>query len=188
MRKLCRIKIAFTGIALSLCALLASAQSAKDPEQVPEEAVISKLSPPIYPPLARQTRISGDVVLKLEVQPNGTVASAVVVSGHPLLSPFALESAQKSQFVCKDCGEVVHSYRLIYTFELTASNGCADQDEKSKVGQEQSYPRVTQAQGRVIVSDRPAIISDPAITYTRVRSIKCLYLLKCAFPRVAVFE
>src|ERR1700740_3138998 len=40
---------------------------------------------PIYPPLARQTRISGTVRLHAIISKSGTVESLEVVSGHPLL-------------------------------------------------------------------------------------------------------
>ena len=173
---------------VSFCALGALwAQSQQSYKQSLEGAAITKLSPPIYPPLARQARITGDVVVRLEVRPDGSVVSATVISGHPLLIAAALDNAQHSQFLCNDCGEEVHSYRLVYTFELNPSNGCADLDDKSKPSQEQSYPRVTQSPGRVAIVDRPMIICDPS-GYTKVRSIKCLYLWKCAFPRHIAFE
>src|SRR5712692_11252304 len=70
----------------------------------------NKLSDPTYPRLAQQARITGDVDLMLTIQRDGSVESAVVVSGHPMLQQAALESAQRSQFECKGCGEAVTSY------------------------------------------------------------------------------
>src|ERR1700734_3848159 len=49
------------------------------------EIVLNKLSPPAYPPLARQARIGGDVKIQLEIRLDGSVASAKVISGHPML-------------------------------------------------------------------------------------------------------
>ncbi len=46
---------------------------------------LTKLSKPVYPPIALQTQISGDVELKLLIRPNGIVETAQSVSGHPLL-------------------------------------------------------------------------------------------------------
>jgi TonB family protein len=60
----------------------------------------SPLVPPTYPPLARAARIAGDVQVRIGVRRDGTVASAEVVSGHPMLQPAALASAQKSTFRC----------------------------------------------------------------------------------------
>jgi TonB family protein len=87
--------------------------------------VLTNLYLPIYPPLARQARIAGDVKIQLRIQRNGSVDSAEVISGHPMLKQAALESAQKSTFECETwssgvfiagCRDVVASFTLIYTF------------------------------------------------------------------------
>ncbi len=56
----------------------------------------------------------GDVQIQMEIRKNGSVASAEVVSGHPMLRQAALESAQKSKFLCSGCIEEVNSYLLTY--------------------------------------------------------------------------
>jgi TonB family protein len=58
-------------------------------------ALLTKLLPPVYPPLARLARIAGDVQVQVLIRKDGSVASAKVISGHPILEPAALESAQK---------------------------------------------------------------------------------------------
>jgi hypothetical protein len=187
----CWGRLAFTGMALLLCTFGTSlAQDTKNADQPLSGAVITKLSPLIYPPLARQTRVTGDVELKLEVRPDGSVASAVVVSGHPLLRQFALENAQQSQFACRDCREEVSSYRLLYTFELGPTSYCTDEPNKLSASPEQPYPRLTQSQGHVTLVDQPVGTCDLAgtITYSKVRSAKCLYLWKCAKPRLIILE
>src|SRR5579863_996029 len=65
------------------------------------EVTVAKLSPPIYPPLALQTQITGDVEFTLGIKSNGSVASATIVSGHPLLRQAALDSAAQTQFECR---------------------------------------------------------------------------------------
>jgi hypothetical protein len=84
--------------------------------EAPETGVVLvKLSPPVYPPLARQARIAGDVKLYVHVHADGTVGSVELFSGHPLLAPAAVENAKKSEFECRGCaGET--EYQLIYTF------------------------------------------------------------------------
>jgi TonB family protein len=67
--------------------------------------VLAKLSRPVYPLLARRTWVSGDVNLLLQIRRDGSVESAVIVGGHPLLQQAALESAQQSQFECRGCAE-----------------------------------------------------------------------------------
>jgi len=44
---------------------------------------------PIYPPLAQQARVQGDVVLTAIIDKQGNVRHLQVVSGHPLLAPAA---------------------------------------------------------------------------------------------------
>jgi TonB family protein len=187
MSFVCRWRYAFVGIAFLSCPFGTSwAQSTAKADQAPEDAVITKLSPLTYPPLARQTRITGDVELKLEVRHDGSVASVVAASGHPLLRQTALENAQQSQFACNDCHEELSSYRLVYSFELGPTIYCADTDDKSSAKAEQPYPRLTQSRGHVTLVDQPIGTCDLAgtITYSKVRSVKCLYLWKCAKPRL----
>jgi TonB family protein len=50
---------------------------------------------PVYPPLAKQARISGVVHLSALIGKEGNVINLAVISGHPLLIPSALEAVQK---------------------------------------------------------------------------------------------
>ena len=138
--------------------------------------VLTKLANPLYPPLARQTRITGDVELVLEVRNDGAVQSVNVVKGHPLLRQAALDSAQQSLFECRRCGEATVSYSVVYTFQLIGSEGCCKADEAK---QDQPLPRVTQSDNHVTVIDQPVCICDPAADLRKARSVKCLYLWKC---------
>lgn len=59
----------------------------------------------------------GDVKVKVHVRPDGTVAAAEALSGHPMLAPEAVENARQSQYECNGCnGET--EYVLTYTFGL----------------------------------------------------------------------
>jgi len=42
---------------------------------------ITKLSVPVYPPLARTARITGDVTVNVSVRPDGTIESVYAVKG-----------------------------------------------------------------------------------------------------------
>jgi periplasmic protein TonB len=53
---------------------------------------------PIYPPLARQTRISGTVKLHAIIGKNGAVEQLQVVSGHPLLVQSALDAVKQWRY------------------------------------------------------------------------------------------
>ena len=53
---------------------------------------------PIYPPLARQTRISGTVRLHAIIGKDGTVQQLQVESGHPLLVQSALDAVRQWRY------------------------------------------------------------------------------------------
>jgi periplasmic protein TonB len=53
---------------------------------------------PMYPPLARQTRISGTVKLHAIIGKDGTVQSLQVESGHPLLVQAALDAVRQWRY------------------------------------------------------------------------------------------
>jgi Gram-negative bacterial TonB protein C-terminal len=156
---------------------LASSLSA---QQTP---ILSKLSPIVYPPLALQARITGEVKLTLHIRKDGSVESIVAASGHPLLIQPAKDSALKSQFDCSKCKEEINSAELTYTFELSDTTSCCS-TEANRVKDKETVPRVVQIQNHVTVIDQPACICDPPGEIgKRPRSIKCLYLWRCAKTR-----
>src|SRR5579859_5719727 len=53
---------------------------------------------PVYPPLARQTRISGTVRLHAIISKSGSVESLEVLSGHPLLVRAAMDAVQQWRY------------------------------------------------------------------------------------------
>jgi protein TonB len=53
---------------------------------------------PSYPPLARQARIQGTVVLQAVIGKDGTIQNLKVVSGHPMLAPAALEAVKQWKY------------------------------------------------------------------------------------------
>lgn len=52
----------------------------------------------VYPPLAQQTRISGDVLLEVAIAADGKTSVRRVISGHPLLVKAAVDAVNKWQF------------------------------------------------------------------------------------------
>jgi len=70
---------AFALACLIFCFLgVANAWSQSKSQPKPEaEIIISTLFPPVYPPLAKQTRISGEVQLIVEVGKDGSVTAPV---------------------------------------------------------------------------------------------------------------
>src|SRR5580700_4740196 len=53
---------------------------------------------PVYPPLARQTRISGTVRLHAIISKDGTIQQLEVISGHPLLQQAALDAVRQWRY------------------------------------------------------------------------------------------
>jgi protein TonB len=53
---------------------------------------------PTYPPLARQARIQGVVVLQAVIGKDGNIQGLKVVSGHPMLAPSALEAVKQWKY------------------------------------------------------------------------------------------
>ncbi len=53
---------------------------------------------PQYPPLARQARIQGTVVLQAVIGKDGTVENLRVVSGHPMLTQGAIEAVKQWRY------------------------------------------------------------------------------------------
>lgn len=64
---------------------------------VTQASLLNKVSPQ-YPPLARQTRISGTVRLHAIISKNGTVQQLEVISGHPLLVQAALDAVRQWRY------------------------------------------------------------------------------------------
>jgi TonB family protein len=158
--------------------------------------VLVKLSPPLYPPLARQARIMGDVKIQVSIRKDGTVESAEVVSGHPILKQAALESAQKSQFECRQCGDL-RPYDLMYTFAIDDLKGTKPDPcccSRSSLPQTHFEPQINRSQDHVTVT----VIAEPvcicpdeceerwAEEHSHYRALKCLYLWKCGFRRISI--
>jgi TonB family protein len=157
------------------------------------DVILLKLNQPIYPPLARQVRIVGDVEVEVEVNRDGIVQKVVSLRGHPLLLQAAIDSAKHSQFQCRDCGEASDSIRIIYTFQLAQPDtGCSASRPEDSNGQEnQVFPRVIQSDAHVTVIDRSPYEcqpSGPVEPVRKVRSWKCFYLWRCSNPRLISVE
>ena len=60
-----------------------------------QQAKLISQPKPVYPPLAKQARISGVVHLAAVIGKEGTVIDLAVISGHPLLIPSALEAVKQ---------------------------------------------------------------------------------------------
>ncbi|MGA2966315.1 MAG: energy transducer TonB, partial [Terriglobales bacterium] len=53
---------------------------------------------PNYPPLAKQARIQGQVVLQAEISKEGMIQNLQLISGHPMLAPAAIEAVKQWRY------------------------------------------------------------------------------------------
>jgi protein TonB len=53
---------------------------------------------PNYPPLARQARIQGSVLLQAEISKTGDIQNLRLISGHPMLAPAAIEAVKQWKY------------------------------------------------------------------------------------------
>jgi protein TonB len=53
---------------------------------------------PVYPPLARQARIQGVVLLQAQISKSGDIENLQLISGHPMLAPAAIEAVKQWKY------------------------------------------------------------------------------------------
>ncbi len=53
---------------------------------------------PTYPPLAKQARIQGQVVLHAVISKDGSIEGLTLISGHPMLAPAAIEAVKQWKY------------------------------------------------------------------------------------------
>jgi len=76
---------------------VATPQRVRVSQGVSEGLLIHKVQP-TYPPLARQARISGTVVLQAAIGKDGNIQNLRLVSGHPMLAPAAIEAVKQWKY------------------------------------------------------------------------------------------
>jgi protein TonB len=62
------------------------------------EGMVLRRVQPNYPPLARQARIQGDVILQAEISKEGAIENLRVISGHPMLAPAAIDAVKQWRY------------------------------------------------------------------------------------------
>jgi protein TonB len=62
------------------------------------EGMVLRRVQPNYPPLARQARIQGDVILQAEISKDGAIENLRVISGHPMLAPAAIDAVKQWRY------------------------------------------------------------------------------------------
>jgi hypothetical protein len=147
----------------------AQSPAGSDPPQ--RGVFLTKVYDPVYPQFVHIANFHGDVELMLQIRQDGTIQSLEVVSGPLLLQQVAVESARQSQFQCRACSDGVTPYKLVYSFQLSNGDCCNSANS----------PKVSESENHVWVTNSRFCFCDSAATVGRkVRSMKCLYLWRCA--------
>jgi protein TonB len=76
---------------------VATPQRVRVSQGVTQGLLIRKIQP-TYPPLARQARIQGAVLLQAEISKDGTIQNLRLISGHPMLAPSAIEAVKQWKY------------------------------------------------------------------------------------------
>ena len=115
-------------------------------------ATLRTLTPPVYPPLARQAMIRGDVTVKVSLRADGTIDSVTPVSGHPMLVQAAITSAEQSKFECVQCAASGATQSFTFSFEQSpekpdpcccSGHGAASEDTSAHVLQSGNHITIT---------------------------------------------
>jgi hypothetical protein len=186
MVRSCSLYVYAHSMAIILClsvSKVALAQSSIGTNEAKADALVAKAPAMTYPAVARVAYVTGDVDLTVAVRQDGSVESAVVTGGPFLLRQAALDNALGSKFDCRGCNEPATQYSLVYTFQLVETDPCAVTEPAAGNNQRKAYPQVIRSPGHITVIDQAFITCDPAAETTKLRSIKCLFLWKCAYHR-----
>src|SRR5438874_2243984 len=128
---------------VSAAIMLMSATAASAQEH---KISVQKYELPQYPTIARQAHIEGDVKLTLEMTADGSISSAKILSGHPMLTQTSLDAIRKWRFHWDDCAYGAN-FKHVFTFTFK-------QGEEMKPGEV-----IFQLPDRVIVRGATPVIS-----------------------------
>ena len=92
----CRITIAF--IVLSAAGMISNLPAHAQQDQPESRRKIVSKVVPNYPSLAQKMRIAGSVKVEAVVAPNGTVKSASILGGHPVLAQAGVDAVRRYRF------------------------------------------------------------------------------------------
>jgi periplasmic protein TonB len=76
---------------------IAAPQRIRVSQGVSQGLILRKVQP-TYPPLARQARIQGKVLLQAQISKEGNIENLQLISGHPMLAPAAIEAVKQWKY------------------------------------------------------------------------------------------
>jgi len=89
--------IASAGANVAALPKVATPQRVRVSSGVQSGLLVRKVQPS-YPPLARQARIQGTVVLQAQISKTGDIENLQLISGHPMLAPAAIEAVKQWKY------------------------------------------------------------------------------------------
>ncbi len=89
--------VSSTPVAVPKVAVPPPVQKVRVSQGVAEGLLIHQIKPS-YPPLARQARIQGDVVMQATISKDGSIENLSLQSGHPMLAPAAIEAVKQWKY------------------------------------------------------------------------------------------
>src|SRR5438270_5531546 len=110
MRKALLVRIAMSAV---LAAALLQPVTAQD-----DVRHLRKQVKPAYPELARKMNVTGIVRLEIVIAPNGSVRSANVLGGHPLLTASAIDAVKMWQY---DSASESTTTTVVFNFNGTSN-------------------------------------------------------------------
>src|SRR5215471_1631402 len=91
---------------------------------------------PVYPPIAKSARLEGAVTVLVDVDAEGNVLSAEVVSGHPLLRDAAITAARQWKF--KPAG-MRYQGTITFNFMMDVPKKTSDQEPAPRQDPRSAY-------------------------------------------------
>ena len=179
-------------VALAFVLLMGFASLAQEEQTGPTElspeaaqALLVKKVPPEYPPLARQARIQGTVILKIVISKDGDVRDVQLFSGHPMLAPAAIEAVKQWKYQpYTEGGESVEvSATVRVNFSLAgkpAPTGTAGDAPGGVVGRADTpagYERVSEAKMRTLRIQKIDPLYPPLALQAHIQGLVVLDLM-----------
>ncbi len=111
-----KMKTWFCLVALMVIAVGGSVVSAQTVASDQPEVVAAVA--PIFPAIAASAKASGDVIVEVKIDQNGTVSSAHALEGHPLLQKVCEATARRWKFAAAKDSKSARVARLTFTFRV----------------------------------------------------------------------
>lgn len=85
-------------------------------QSTPDPPVVERAIKPAYPPIAAAKRVSGTVIIDVEIEPDGSVQKATVKNGPSLLRKTAKEAALRWVFNSSESSSRTRVAQLVFIF------------------------------------------------------------------------